>query len=73
MELLTILFCVVGAALSAFLLDVARRRKLKVPEGARLPPGPRGLPLLGNLEVLNPQCYSGKYVEWAKLYGPVFR
>ncbi|KIK64878.1 hypothetical protein GYMLUDRAFT_160779 [Collybiopsis luxurians FD-317 M1] len=40
--------------------------------GGKLPPGPRGIPILGNLlqiPVLRPYP---KFREWAKQYGPVF-
>ncbi|PWA59716.1 cytochrome P450 [Artemisia annua] len=38
---------------------------------ARLPPGPRGLPLLGYLPFLDPNLHHG-YTKLAQRYGPIF-
>jgi cytochrome P450 len=39
----------------------------------RLPPGPRPLPIIGNLHQ-SPQSYPWRvYQEWTKQYGPIFR
>ncbi|GJT95963.1 geraniol 8-hydroxylase-like protein [Tanacetum coccineum] len=39
---------------------------------ARLPPGPRGLPLLGYLPFLDPNLHHG-YTKLAQRYGPIFK
>ncbi|KAM7285446.1 cytochrome P450 2F2 [Ixodes scapularis] len=41
--------------------------------GATLPPGPWGIPLLGNLAILRKDFHRKQGIEWAKKYGPVFR
>ncbi|KAM7310505.1 hypothetical protein ISCGN_007413 [Ixodes scapularis] len=41
--------------------------------GPTMPPGPRGIPLLGNLPILRSDFYRNKSIEWGKKYGPVFR
>lgn len=47
--------------------------RLKHSQGQRLPPGPRPLPVIGNLHQA-PQSYPWRvYQEWTKKYGPVFR
>ncbi|CAN7941318.1 unnamed protein product, partial [Ixodes hexagonus] len=42
-------------------------------KGAKLPPGPWGIPLLGNLAILRRKFYREKCIEWVEKYGPVFR
>ncbi|KAK1232038.1 hypothetical protein PQX77_004821, partial [Marasmius sp. AFHP31] len=60
-------------AVSAFLvirqIDRARRRQ------ASLPPGPKGLPILGNIrDIANRQDYLWiTYSQWAQRFGNVFR
>ncbi|XP_065295287.1 cytochrome P450 2J4-like [Dermacentor albipictus] len=37
------------------------------------PPGPRGIPLLGNLEFNKRGFYHTKAMDWVRQYGPLFR
>ncbi|XP_028818811.1 cytochrome P450 2B4-like isoform X2 [Denticeps clupeoides] len=57
------------ASLVLLLLLVFGMRKGK--QGLRLPPGPTGLPLLGNLPQLNKHAPFKSFLEWSKQYGPV--
>lgn len=42
--------------------------------GKKLPPGPRGLPILGHLGFFTRRDFrDGKCMEWAKTYGPIVR
>ncbi|RFU27833.1 hypothetical protein B7463_g8500, partial [Scytalidium lignicola] len=46
---------------------------LRTGKGKKLPPGPRPLPIIGNLHQ-SPQNYPWRvYQEWTKKYGPIFR
>ncbi|KAK7462288.1 hypothetical protein VKT23_007888 [Stygiomarasmius scandens] len=38
---------------------------------ARYPPGPRGIPILGNLFQLNPKASWRTFAKWGELYGPI--
>lgn len=55
------------------LVVAAWRSKVKVPTGKRLPPGPRGLPLIGHLPFVTRALSYEKLMEWSKIYGPIFR
>ena len=44
-------------------LDIRRRK------GIPLPPGPRGLPFLGNLLDMPKDRWALNFVEWGKRYG----
>lgn len=62
-----VLGCVAGVGLY-FILDFynnTRRRSGSL----QLPPGPRPLPILGNLFDLPPEASWLTYTEWAKTYG----
>ncbi|XP_068650576.1 cytochrome P450 71AU50-like [Aristolochia californica] len=50
-----------------YYLNLLRRWKHRRPP---LPPGPRGLPLLGNLPFLDPELHSG-FAQLARIYGPI--
>ncbi|KZT57869.1 cytochrome P450 [Calocera cornea HHB12733] len=60
--------------LLAGLLALALSRFLQQPRSGNIimPPGPPGLPLLGNALQLPREFLHYKFVEWAKEYGPVF-
>lgn len=45
----------------------------KPPKGTRLPPGPPGKPLIGNLADIPPKHSWLKFKDWADQYGPIFR
>ncbi|KAK4545451.1 hypothetical protein LTR36_002801 [Oleoguttula mirabilis] len=49
------------------------KSKQKVPQGAKLPPGPAGKPLIGNLLDIPPAHSWLRFKEWADQYGPLFR
>ena len=64
---------IVSALILFFLALIAKSRSRVMKSSARLPPGPQGLPLLGNISDLPP---PGKleYLHWLKhkeLYGPI--
>ncbi|KAK5191519.1 hypothetical protein LTR96_010363 [Exophiala xenobiotica] len=65
----------IGAAalvlLGILIHSVGQRTRL--PSGARLPPGPKGKPLVGNLLDIPPQHSWLKFKSWADQYGPIFR
>ncbi|KAJ3558744.1 hypothetical protein NM688_g740 [Phlebia brevispora] len=37
-----------------------------------MPPGPRGIPILGNMLQIPQEVAFRKFAEWAKIYGPVY-
>ncbi|EON62419.1 hypothetical protein W97_01641 [Coniosporium apollinis CBS 100218] len=45
----------------------------RCPKDAKLPPGPKGKPLVGNLLDIPPYHSWLKFKEWADQYGPLFR
>ncbi|EXJ92987.1 hypothetical protein A1O3_01543 [Capronia epimyces CBS 606.96] len=47
--------------------------KARIPQDAKLPPGPPGLPVLGTLLDIPPQHSWLKFKSWADQYGPIFR
>lgn len=64
-------------ALAAFLIITVvqwvRSNRKSLPEGAREPPGPRGIPVLGNLTEIPPFHSWLKFKEWSDQYGPLFK
>ncbi|XP_075544608.1 cytochrome P450 2A4-like [Dermacentor variabilis] len=47
--------------------------KPRIPLGKRLPPGPRGLPIVGHLPYANEVFDHNKCLEHSKMHGPVIR
>ncbi|KIX97617.1 uncharacterized protein Z520_06395 [Fonsecaea multimorphosa CBS 102226] len=45
----------------------------KIPPNAKLPPGPKGKPFVGNLLDIPPQHSWLKFKAWADQYGPIYR
>jgi len=60
------------ALLVAFAIAFALRSyftKQKLPHGVRFPPGPTGLPLLGNALAIDVSAPWITYKEWGNRYG----
>ena len=55
------------AVLIATYLIQQKRRQLS------LPPGPRGVPVFGNLFQISPKYHWRQQQEWTQKYGPIFR
>jgi len=62
----------VSAALLALLLVAAGIRDVYRKRVSRLPPGPTGLPLLGNVLQLPQQFLHRKLHTWSKEFGPIY-
>ncbi|KAH6868935.1 O-methylsterigmatocystin oxidoreductase [Thelonectria olida] len=56
----------------ALALFIGYKRRNHVPHGYRLPPGPRGWPLIGNAHELGPYPRN-QFQKWAAQYGEVFQ
>ncbi|KAG0426058.1 hypothetical protein HPB47_026812 [Ixodes persulcatus] len=70
----TALLCTTGiTTLASFLLLYWYRHEAGRTSKVKLPPGPRGLPLLGNVTVSSYDFHYRKCTEWAQKYGPIFR
>ncbi|XP_077221158.1 cytochrome P450 monooxygenase 76AD131-like [Tasmannia lanceolata] len=63
-----IVFTVAIVIISWFIWVIKKSRKGSV----QLPPGPRGLPLLGNLPFLQPDLHR-YFVKLSGIYGPIFK
>ncbi|XP_042145607.1 cytochrome P450 2C28 [Ixodes scapularis] len=64
---------VVVSVLACLLLWLVWSRSRRHPNWNKLPPGPKGLPLVGNLPFLS-KCFDPAQCKaWAEKYGPVFR
>lgn len=60
-------------ATAAFAYNVLLSRTEQCPQGSSLPPGPPGLPIIGNLSQIPPYHSWFKFQEWSKAYGPLYR
>lgn len=67
------LLCTIGLAVLAVILILSHFKNNVMPSGARLHPGPKGFPLLGNLEFFRRGFHYDKCLEWTRTYGPAFR
>ncbi|KAH8805992.1 cytochrome P450 [Xylogone sp. PMI_703] len=47
--------------------------KKRIPAGTETPPGPKGIPVLGNLPEVPPYHSWLKFYEWSKKFGPLYR
>jgi len=67
----------VKVALAAFLIVIVvqwmRSGRKSLPEGVREPPGPKGIPILGNLTEIPPFHSWLKFKQWSDEYGPLFK
>ncbi|KAB5581284.1 cytochrome P450 [Coniochaeta sp. 2T2.1] len=64
---------VLAGALALILAVSSEANRAQLPKGARLPPGPKGYPIIGTLADIAPQHSWLKFKEWADEYGPLFR
>ncbi|KAK3075062.1 hypothetical protein LTR53_001960 [Teratosphaeriaceae sp. CCFEE 6253] len=62
-----------GIALATLLYLLAPKPQSRLPDGAQLPDGPPGQPLLGNLLQIPPQHSWLQFTHWSKQYGPLYR
>ncbi|XP_042145609.1 cytochrome P450 2C15-like [Ixodes scapularis] len=72
MEWLSLLYLAVASVLAAYLLTILPRKRT-LPRGAKLAPGPSGLPILGHLPFIARSIHEVKCRDWAKIYGPIVR
>lgn len=72
-EYTALLYATGVTALASFLLLFWYQHEGGRPSKVKLPPGPRGLPLLGNVTVSSYDFHYRKCTEWAQKYGPIFR
>ena len=68
----TLVHALATAAIIFVVLQVRSKRKA-VPNGAQVPDGPPGKPLVGNLLDIPPYHSWFKFAEWSKQYGPLYR
>lgn len=61
-----------SACFAAFAFIIWRKR-LNIPEGKRLPPGPKGIPLIGHLLNRKEVFHQKRCMQLARVYGPVIR
>jgi cytochrome P450 len=52
---------------------LARNKRTTIPTNTRIPDGPPGKPLIGNLLDIPPYHSWLKFTEWSKQYGPLYR
>ena len=63
-SLTSVLISCCGAVMLRFVVDLVRHERVK----RQMPPGPRGLPLLGNLLQMTRLPFI-QYMQWAEQYG----
>ncbi|CAN7986556.1 unnamed protein product [Ixodes hexagonus] len=68
-----VLLCTVLGTALVFLLLPLLTGKRYGDKRVRLVPGPRGLPILGQVSFMKKGFLGPKCAEWAKTYGPIFR
>lgn len=66
------LYVLVLLTVGAFVLIVRPLRR-SLPKGAKLAPGPNGLPLLGHLPFIGKSLHEVSCRDWSKIYGPIIR
>jgi len=71
MHLVNAIVITLSAAAVFVVLSFTSRKKL--PGNATYPPGPRGLPWLGNLLSIPPKHSWLQFFTWSKEYGPLYR
>lgn len=71
MNLLTLTVATLGAACLFIILSMTNGKI--PPSKPALPPGPPGLPWIGNLLSIAPKHSWLQFHDWAKEYGPIFR
>ncbi|KAF4506522.1 hypothetical protein G6O67_006599 [Ophiocordyceps sinensis] len=60
-----------GAALVLFAIALVVGLFWSKPSKSKLPPGPRGLPVVGNIHQISRRYSWKQFQEWHKIYGPV--
>jgi len=63
----------VGCAFVVLLLIARPSRRQKLPDGANMPDGPPGKPIIGNLLDIPPYHSWFKFTEWSKQYGDLYQ
>lgn len=65
-----LLLSIISIGIAFLLISVVRRNA--VPKGSRRPPGPKGLPFVGNTLQLQSQPQR-QFQQWARVYGELFQ
>lgn len=69
----TLTLLVLGLSLLFIVIVNSTKQRKQPPPGATLPPGPLGLPFVGNLLSIPPKHSWLQFFDWAKEYGPIYR
>src|SRR5215475_10482368 len=76
MELSTLLFTLISAVIIYVFFNNQRKRS-KIPDGCISLPGPKPLPIIGNLHQMKNNRNNGSFQDriddWTKEYGPMFQ